>query len=115
MIQEKSFEIENGQRLVSPYIQQWGRAPSIAVLDSACKIFTTPEVDGIIGYRDESGCILVFGDPLCNPQNLPHLVESFHKHFTEQKKTIIYLLVSEQFKKWAFEHGYIKNSFEHGR
>jgi lysylphosphatidylglycerol synthetase-like protein (DUF2156 family) len=114
MIQEKYFSIQNEQRLVAPYIEKWGRAPSIAVMDSVCKIFHMPEVDGIIGYRDEAGCILVFGDPLCNPQDLPRLVESFHKYFIEQKKTITYLFASENFKQWACAQGYIKTALSMG-
>lgn len=114
MVEEKYFIAHNEQRLVSPYIQQWGRAPSIAVMDSACKIFYTADIDGIIGYRDEAGCILVFGDPLCKPDDVSRLVEAFHKHFIAQKKTIIYLLASEHFKAWASKHGYIKTALSMG-
>ncbi len=114
MIQEKYFTVHQEQRLVAPYIQQWGRAPSIAVMDSSCKIFYSPEIDGIIGYRDEAGCVLVFGDPLCSPQDLPGLVALFHNHFAAQKRTIIYLLASEKFKKWASEHGYSQTALSMG-
>lgn len=109
-MQEKYFIQGHEKKLVVPYIQKWGRAPSIAVLDEACKIFYTPGIDGIIGYREEAGCALVFGDPFCDPHDMPLLVEAFHHYFTAQKKTIIYLLASEEFKNWALQHNYIQST-----
>ena len=77
-------------------------------------IFSTPKVDGIIGYRLESNCALVFGDPLCAWQDLPLLVDTFHQQFTNQGKTIIYLLASEQFKTWAQEKNYVHTALSMG-
>ncbi len=111
---QNTFATLQEEHLVLPYIQKWGRAPSIAIFDSTMKIFQAPGIDGIMGYKDEAGCVLVFGDPLCDPHNMPLLVAKFHAHFLAQKKSIMYLLASDHFKKWASEHGYIKTALSMG-
>lgn len=108
------ISVTQQDRLVLPYIQQWGRAPSIAVFDTTIKTFKIPGIDGIIGYKDEAGCVLVFGDPLCHPDDRFVLVKAFHDHFLAQKKSILYLLASVDFKKWASEQGYIKTALSMG-
>lgn len=110
----KYFIVNNEQHAVAPYVEQWGRAPSIALLDPAMHIFHVPTINGIIGYRLESNCALVFGDPLCAAADMPALVDAFHQHFTKQKKTIIYLLASEQFKQWALTEKYVHAAMNMG-
>src|ERR1700733_11495459 len=62
---------EGKNRSVVDYVQKWGHASSIALFDPACKIFSDPDVDGVIGYRLQSKCVIVFGDPVCAPSDTP--------------------------------------------
>jgi len=54
-------------------IKRWGGASSITMMDPICKHFSIPQIDGVIGYRSEFGCAIVYGDPLCNPSDWPQL------------------------------------------
>ena len=86
-------------------IKKWGNAISLAFFDQACQIFTVEGIEGIIGYRTENNCVVVFGDPVCPDHNLSILLSEFHtfcKNFTDN---IIYIAASQNFvKNKAFEH-----------
>lgn len=82
-------------------IRRWGGSASDAVLDPACQIFTTEKIEGVIGYRNEAGCAVVYGDPICAPDNIAVLVQAFHAFCQEQNRRIIYLGASSKFSKWA--------------
>lgn len=83
-------------------IRRWGGLASDALLDPACKFFSLPSIEGIIGYRTIWGCSVVFGDPVCSPSEAPQLAEAFHQ--SHPHKNIIYLITSENFAKWAIQH-----------
>ena len=85
-------------------VRKWGGSCTDAVLDPHCKIFTTPNVDGLIGYRMEKGCAVVYGDPICPPSDIPFLTKQFHAYCQAEKRSIIYLAVSESFARWAVKH-----------
>lgn len=89
---------------VAEFIRRWGGSASIALLDPSFEIFSTPGVEGIIGYRLESRCAVVFGDPLCNPVNEPILVRAFHKFCKEKGWRVAYVTASERFAKWSIKH-----------
>jgi lysylphosphatidylglycerol synthetase-like protein (DUF2156 family) len=84
---------------VDEWITRWGNPASIALMDPACEIFSTPEVDGIIGYRFEANNVIVFGDPLCHPDDTGKLNSLFHEHFNEKSNNIIYLATTEEFTR----------------
>lgn len=81
------------------YVQRWGNATSIALLDPQCKIFNVAGIDGVIGYRDEPTCVVVFGDPMCEPDNMNKLAQAFYDFCAHQKKTIVYAVISHHFMK----------------
>lgn len=82
-------------------VRRWGGSASDAVLDPANHIFSIPAVDGLIGYRKDPGCAVVFGDPVCSPDNLTPLVSAFHQFCKSKGWGIIYLTASEQFAHWS--------------
>lgn len=89
---------------VQGLVQKLGGAASEVILDSPCLFFRIPTIEGVIGYRIESGCAVVFGDPICEFQDMPELAKSF-KIFCDQKGLkIIYIIASEQFKNWAIQN-----------
>lgn len=83
------------------YIRRLGNASSIALLHPQCKIFHDSAIDGIMGYRDEPGCIVILGDPLCGATDIPELTHRFHNHCKDQKKNIVYVAASDSFTQWS--------------
>lgn len=98
---------------VVPLIRRWGGLTSDALLDPNCKFFSTPHIKGIIGYRIVSNCAVVFGDPVCAPVDIPSLTQAFHQNCLERGNSVIYLMVSEKFAKWAIQHT-CKSLIEYG-
>lgn len=90
---------------ISKYVQDFGSAASIGLLDPHCKIFQIPEIKGVIGYRSKFGSIVILGDPVCAKEDIPQLTQAFYDHFKKQKKNIIYAMASESFKEWAITNG----------
>lgn len=82
-------------------IRQYGTANSDAVLDPHCQLFSLPHIHGLIGYRMESDCAIVYGDPICSLQDRTELVTAFHRFCGDQSKQVVYLVASEEFKEWS--------------
>ena len=53
----------------------------------------------MVAYRLEFQCAIVFGGPVCPPDEAPKLTEAFHKFCRESDFNIIYIIVSEEFAK----------------
>jgi len=87
-------------------VERWGNSTSLGILDPNCSIFTLPEVDGIIGYRIHRSSAVVFGDPVCPPENIPVLVHAFQDFCKQHKKSIIYIATSSKFTDWALQNNY---------
>lgn len=79
----------------------YGSAASEAMFDFPCHFFRLPDFEGTIPYRIESGCAVVFGEPLCPTHERKVLVEAFHNHCHALNLKVIYLVVSESFARWA--------------
>jgi lysylphosphatidylglycerol synthetase-like protein (DUF2156 family) len=82
-------------------IRRYGHAASDALLDSHNQIFSPPDLEGLIGFRFEVGCAVVYGDPVCSWEATPLLVDSFQRYCAElQIKNVIYVTASERFATW---------------
>jgi hypothetical protein len=97
MIENLENPLEVCKRYASPsffslsnIIQKWGCAPSLALLNPSCRIFKIDGVEGVIGYRIESRCAIVFGDPLCAAENRILLINAFQKFCSNEKIMPIY-------------------------
>ncbi|KIA76937.1 phosphatidylglycerol lysyltransferase domain-containing protein [Parachlamydia acanthamoebae] len=75
------------------------------MFDFPCHFFQVPACKGVIAYRIEYGCAVVFGEPICPPEETAKLAEAFHQHCQKSNLNVIYIIVSEKFAKWA------KNSY----
>jgi lysylphosphatidylglycerol synthetase-like protein (DUF2156 family) len=93
---------------IADCLQRWGNSSSIALFDPCCKVFSIPTINGAIGYRVEAGCCIVFGDPICSPQDLPHLIEHFHNFCNQQSKNIVYITASEHFAQWTLKNNFCR-------
>lgn len=89
---------------IETWIHRWGSSASEAILDSPCHIFRTNDIDGFIGYCVESQCAIIYGDPICAPEEIPRLVEAFHRYCKENNLNMICIIASESFAKWAIQH-----------
>lgn len=90
------------RRLVVERVRRFGGLATDAVLDPSTQIFTTPSIDGLIGYRKVDHCVTIFGDPICKSSDVPALTGAFHLFLEKQNlKKHIYVTTSEQFSKWS--------------
>lgn len=94
------------------WIREWGGSSSEAVLNPLCKHFIIPNLEGLISYRIEYNCAVIFGDPICPTENLFQLTSSFHQFANKNFKNIIYIGASEAFTQWALEKQLCKVSIE---
>lgn len=76
---------------------RYGLAGSEAMFDFPYHVFQIPECEGIITYRLEHGCAIVFGDPICPPHELLPLSQAFLDFCKTKKLTIIYVIISKDF------------------
>lgn len=104
-LQQPKTRTEKTQDLISKLIHQYGGPASNAFFDEGFNIFTSPTVEGIIGYRVVSDCAIVYGDPLCSQDNLTTLTSEFEQFCKQHKYPLIYLITSQNFSKWALENG----------
>ena len=58
-------------------------------------IFSTPSIEGVIGYRIVFNYAIVVGDPVCAPDVLMDLVHAFQLYCVQQHLMIAYLSASE--------------------
>lgn len=97
------MSLDERQKIVE-CVRRWGGSASDAVLDTTCQIFKLPHIDGLIGYRTENSCVIVYGDPVCARANISALTQAFYRFCEEQGKHIIFVSASEYFSNWAAQH-----------
>lgn len=78
-------------------VRRWGGSTVDAVLDPHCRIFQTPGIEGVIGYKQELDCAIVFGDPLSSPENKMPLARAFKRYCLEKNWNSIYIIASKDF------------------
>jgi len=86
---------------IAELVSRWGSSAAISLLDPNCEIFSIPELDGAIGYRSVSGNHVVYGEPVCSPDDYEMLVQAFHTFSQSRNKSVIYLTVCPPFMNWA--------------
>jgi lysylphosphatidylglycerol synthetase-like protein (DUF2156 family) len=82
-------------------VRRFGGSCTDAILDETTVIYTTPTVDGLIGYRLENSCAVVYGDPVCSLADRETLVAHFHRYCVEQGLSIVYIATTGSFARWA--------------
>jgi lysylphosphatidylglycerol synthetase-like protein (DUF2156 family) len=87
-------------------VRRYATAATDAVLDPETLIFHVDYIEGLIGYRLEKECVVVYGDPICAQADRESLTEAFHKFCKEKNKSIVYLIVSDHFAEFALEKCY---------
>lgn len=108
-------DISHEQRLLFlTQVRRFGDLNTNAILDSTCKTFAITSIDGFIGYRIESGCAIVFGDPLCSSSDQLELAKAFKIYCEQHHLNVIYVIISEEFVKSAInQFGSVAIQFGH--
>ena len=79
------------------YIREFGDCASDAILDPRCEHSTSPEIEGIIGYRFIGNCAISYGDPICPQSDKAKLAKAFQEFCENQNKSIIYVVATSSF------------------
>ena len=85
-------------------IRKWGDVNTDGLLEESCQTFSTPEFEGFIGYKVESSNAVVFGDPVCAPEDRPQLAKAFDEECKRMNIGVVYTIVSKDFADWASEN-----------
>lgn len=97
-------EVPPAKIAVGECIRLWGGPASMTLLDTSCHHFSLPHVRGVIGYRLEAGCAIVFGDPVCDPKDKWQLALAFQEYCQKNQLHFIYIAASVGFANWAMNH-----------
>jgi lysylphosphatidylglycerol synthetase-like protein (DUF2156 family) len=79
--------------------RQWGGASCDAFLDPLCQYFYQTDLEGVVGYKLEKNCAIVFGNPVCSPSHRETLAKAFHRYCLDKGWSIIYISASDDFTK----------------
>ena len=74
----------------------YGTAASEAMFDFPCNFFRIPECSGVVAYRIESQCAVVFGEPLCPSHEKNQLLKAFHEYCQKVNLNDIYVIISQE-------------------
>lgn len=93
--------MEMSRQAVVECVHKWsGHSVVESLLDPACLTFSTPKIHGFIGYCENRGCAIVFGDPVCSTTDRAPLIEAFNAFCEKRNKNVVYLVASEEFARW---------------
>jgi len=85
-------------------VRKWGDVNTDGLLEVGCKLFTTPAIDGVIGYKVEASNAVVCGEPVCAKEDKPALAKAFDTYCKENKLKTVYTIVTEDFARWAADN-----------
>ncbi len=94
---------------ISPVVElvrRYGGPVSHAALDPSRSIFRAPDIEGLIGFLPTYKGAVVFGDPICAPENKAVLADSFAAHCADNNRSILYVAASADMQAYARDHGY---------
>lgn len=86
-------------------VKRLGNPVSTTLLHTNCSVFQIPQVDGAIAYHQIGNCVVVIGDPICLPEDIPELTNAFHFYCQECSLKTVYLLTCADFADWAINNG----------
>lgn len=84
---------------------------SHAALDPSHSTFRTPAIDGLISFLLVHRCAVVFGDPICAPDDKPRLTDAFASYCAGKDWTILFVAVTANVQVYARDRGYASMEF----
>jgi lysylphosphatidylglycerol synthetase-like protein (DUF2156 family) len=94
------------QASVVEIVRAHGGAVSHGLLDPRCRHFRVPRLEGLIGYRRWRRCAVAIGEPVCAPEDVTKLAESFRDFCRRRGWDTLYAAADARFGAWAIENGY---------
>lgn len=82
-------------------VRKWGDVNADGLLEEDCYAYSIPEIDGFVGYKLEPSHAVVFGDPVCAPENKPLLAKAFQTYCQTNNLGVVYTIVSQEFAEWG--------------
>lgn len=98
----ESFDVERTKK--EQWLEQWGDFAAETLRDPSYQFFSTPHINGMIGFKELVGCAITFGDPICAKEDAPELAKAFHSYCQSKNLNVGYMISSEEFSKWAANH-----------
>lgn len=83
-------------------VRKYGGQASDAILDADCKQFTTPGIDGFIGYKTPGDCAVIFGDPVTAKTDFESILKAFFATISPQFHNTIFITASKNLKELLF-------------
>ncbi len=77
------------RQLLLKLIRKWGDVNTDGLLEESCQQFLIPDVEGFIGYKVESSNAIVFGDPVCSPEEKATLAMAFQNYCESQNLGVV--------------------------
>ncbi|OJU82005.1 MAG: hypothetical protein BGO10_03930 [Chlamydia sp. 32-24] len=96
-----NVSFEDKKTYIAELVRRYGSSSSIALFDPRNELFQIANVKGVIGYRNEMGCAVVYGDPVCAPEDLPRLTYAFHEYCKLHNRKVVYVTATKKFSEWA--------------
>ncbi len=96
--------VSNDRHSLLEILRQWGGVASDAVLDPICKIFRVVHINGFIGYRLDSSCAVVYGNPISAPEDTIALALAFESYCKKQGWSTVYVCATGWFADWAIKN-----------
>jgi lysylphosphatidylglycerol synthetase-like protein (DUF2156 family) len=88
-------------------IAKYGDATNTSWLDPAWTVWRDPKTGAAVGYIPHNGFGVTFGNPLCEPKQIPWVVKAYIRYLHENKLKPVWCCVDEQTQKaLANEHGW---------
>ncbi len=85
-------------------VRKWGSSSSDAILDPRSTTFNTEGLEGFIAYRDEVNTAIIFGDPICPPEEILPLLHKFKEFCKATNKSMIFISVSDEIAQIIHEN-----------
>jgi lysylphosphatidylglycerol synthetase-like protein (DUF2156 family) len=83
-------------------VRKYGGQASDAILDSDCKQFILPGIEGFIGYKTASDCAVIFGDPITAETDFTSVLDAFFSSISTQFHNTIIITASKTLKELTF-------------
>lgn len=85
-------------------VRKWGYTNTGGLLEENTHAYSCNGIEGFIGYHLKNSNAVVFGDPVCAPENKAALALAFQKECESKKIDVVYAMASLDFAKWAVDN-----------
>ena len=89
-----------GHLSIEDWLAKWAVGlGSEALLDPLVTLFQAPGIAGVLGYRLAGRCAVIFGPPLCAPEDQLALRKAFEEHCASQGWVTLDAVISQKWRR----------------